>query len=309
MRRFLLRRAALALATLWLIATATFALMRSVPGGPFDSERRLPPAVEANIVRKYRLDQPVWRQYLDYMAGLARLDLGPSFTQEGRTTNAIIRDGLPKTAVLGAAAFALSLAVGVPLGVAAALRRERATDRALMIASILGVSVPGFIVASLLQYVFSYRLGWLPAAGWGETALQAAMPAAALAAFHAAFLSRLVRSSMLSVLGSDYVRTARAKGVPAAGVVARHALRNALLPVLTYSGPLLAALLTGSFVIEDIFAIPGIGGALVRAINDRDYTVIMGLTLFYSALLVTLNLIVDILYAVLDPRISVAARE
>jgi oligopeptide transport system permease protein len=178
-----------------------------------------------------------------------------------------------------------------------------------MIASILGVSVPGFIVASLLQYVFSYRLGWLPAAGWGETALQAAMPAAALAAFHAAFLSRLVRSSMLSVLGSDYVRTARAKGVPAAGVVARHALRNALLPVLTYSGPLLAALLTGSFVIEDIFAIPGIGGALVRAINDRDYTVIMGLTLFYSALLVTLNLIVDILYAVLDPRISVAARE
>jgi len=309
MRRFLLRRAALALATLWLIATATFALMRSVPGGPFDSERRLPPAVEANIVRKYRLDQPVWRQYLDYMAGLARLDLGPSFTQEGRTTNAIIRDGLPKTAVLGAAAFALSLAVGVPLGVAAALQRERATDRALMIASILGVSVPGFIVASLLQYVFSYRLGWLPAAGWGETALQAAMPAAALAAFHTAFLSRLVRSSLLSVLGSDYVRTARAKGVPAAGVVARHALRNALLPVLTYSGPLLAALLTGSFVIEDIFAIPGIGGALVRAINDRDYTVIMGLTLFYSALLVTLNLIVDILYAVLDPRISVAARE
>ncbi|MCX7717887.1 MAG: ABC transporter permease [Candidatus Sumerlaeaceae bacterium] len=309
MGRFLLRRAVLALATLWLIATATFALMRSVPGGPFDSERRLPAAVEANIVRKYRLDQPLWRQYWDYMVGLLRLDLGPSFTQEGRTTNAIIRDGLPKTAVLGAAAFALSLAVGVPLGVAAALRRERAADRALMVASILGVSVPGFIVASLLQYVFSYRLGWLPAAGWGETALQAAMPAAALAAFHAAFLSRLVRSSLLGVLRSDYIRTARAKGVPAAGVVARHALRNALLPVLTYSGPLLAALLTGSFVIEDIFAIPGIGGALVRAINDRDYTVIMGLTLFYSALLVTLNLLVDILYAVLDPRISVAARE
>ncbi|MBX7244394.1 MAG: ABC transporter permease [Candidatus Sumerlaeaceae bacterium] len=300
------RRVAFSLATLLVIATATFFLMHSIPGGPFSSERSLPPSVEANILRRYKLDQPVWRQFADYMAGLAKLDLGPSFTSDARTTNDIIKDGFPKSALLGATAFLIAFGIGVPLGVAAALRRARLTDRMLMMASVLGVSAPSFIIASLLQYVFSYRWQIAPAAGWGESPWQVVLPAVALAGFPVAFVARLVRSSMLQVLDEDYVRTARAKGLPPSGVFFRHALRNAMLPAVTYAGPLLAALLTGSFVVEDIFSIPGLGKFFVSSINDRDYTVIMGVTLFYSALLIGFNVVVDVLYAIIDPRMAVA---
>lgn len=301
---FLARRLLYSAGVLALIAAATFFLMHAIPGGPYSRERVLPPAIEANLIRKYHLDEPLPVQFARYMLGLLRGDLGPSFAHEDRTTNDIIRDGFPKSAVLGLAAFLLAFGFGAPMGIAAALRRGRAADRSLMIVAVAGVSVPSFIVASMLQYVFSYRLGWAPAAGWGESPWQVALPAIALAAFPAAFVSRLMRSSMLAILDSDFIRTARAKGLGGAGVILRHALRNALLPAVTYAAPLLAALVTGSFVVENIFAIPGLGQFYVTSINDRDYTVIMGVTLFYSALLTGANLLADALYALIDPRIT-----
>jgi oligopeptide transport system permease protein len=306
MASYLLRRSLYAFATLFVIATATFFLMRSIPGGPFSSERSLPPSVEENLRARYRLNDPLAVQYLRYLGGVVRGDLGPSFVHSDRTTNDIIRDGLPKSALLGLTAFLLAMGAGIPMGVAAALRAGRMSDRALMLAAILGVSLPSFILASLLQYFFSHRLRWLPPAGWGSP-LQVIMPAVALAGFKVAFVSRLVRSSMVGVLNDDYIRTARAKGLSGRVVVLRHALRNALLPVVTYAGPMLAALLTGSFIVEDIFAIPGLGRFFVTSITDRDYTVILGVTLFYSTLLVAFNLLVDVLYALADPRISFEA--
>jgi oligopeptide transport system permease protein len=302
---FVFRRLCFSAATLLCIATATFFLMHSLPGGPFSTERSLPEAVEANLKAKYRLDEPTWKQFLRYMGSVARGDLGPSFSHEARTTNDIIREGFPKSAALGCVAFLFAFAAGVPIGIYSALRKNRISDRALLILSVLGVSVPSFILASLLQYVVSFRFQLVPAAGWGDTPWQVIVPALALSGFPIAFVSRLVRSSMLSVLGADFIRTARAKGLSGSVVVFRHALRNALLPTVTYAGPLLAALLTGSFVVENIFAIPGLGRFYVTSINDRDYTVIMGVTLFYSTLLIGFNFLVDALYVVIDPRIEV----
>ncbi|MGI8906319.1 MAG: ABC transporter permease [Candidatus Sumerlaeaceae bacterium] len=305
--RFVLRRVILSVVTLFVIASATFFLMHSIPGGPFSRERALPREIEANLARKYNLDEPVLKQFARYIASALRGDLGPSFLHEGRTTNDIIREGFPKSAVLGIAGFLIALAVGLPMGILAALRRHRMVDRGLMLLGVLGVSVPSFILASLLQYFFSYRLKWAPAAGWGESPWQVILPALALAGFPVAFISRLVRTSMLNVLDADWLRTAKAKGLGRAMVIMRHALRNAILPVVTYSGPLLASLLTGSFVVENIFAIPGLGSSFVLSIQDRDYTVIMGVTLFYSALLIGFNVLVDAMYAWLDPRISLEA--
>lgn len=301
---FFVRRLLLSLATLFVIASATFFLMHSIPGGPFSRERSLPPEIEANLAKKYNIDQPVGLQFVRYLGGAVRGDLGPSFQHEGRTTNDIIREGFPKSAVLGIAGFLIALSVGLPLGTIAAMRRAGVIDRTLMVIGVLGVSVPSFILASLLQYFFSYKLKWAPAAGWGDSMWQVILPAIALAGFPVAFISRLIRTSMLNVLQSDWLRTARAKGLSRAVVIYKHALRNAILPVVTYAGPLLASLLTGSFVVENIFAIPGLGSAFVTSIQDRDYTVIMGVTLFYSALLIGFNVVVDALYAVLDPRIG-----
>ena len=302
--RFALHRLVLSVATLFIIAASTFFLMHSIPGGPFSRERALPPEIEANLSRKYNLDEPVAVQFARYLGSVMRGDLGPSFQHEGRTTNSIIREGFPKSGVLGISGFLIAIAVGLPMGILSALRRRKLTDRALMLLSVLGVSVPSFILASLLQYFFSYKLQWAPAAGWGDSVWQVILPALALAGFPIAFISRLVRTSMLNVLEADWLRTARAKGLGRARVVLTHALRNAILPVVTYSGPLLASLLTGSFVVENIFAIPGLGSAFVTSIQDRDYTVIMGVTLFYSALLIGFNVVVDALYALLDPRIG-----
>jgi oligopeptide transport system permease protein len=301
---FLTKRILYSVGTLLLIAMATFLLMHAVPGGPYSRDRALPPAIEANIIRKYHLDDPVWKQLARYLGSLVRGDLGPSFAHEDRTTNDIIREGFPKSAALGVTAFLIAFAAGMPMGIAAAMRRGQMTDRMLMVVAVLGVSVPSFILASLILYACSYRLGFAPAGGWGESPWQLFLPAIALAGFPIAFVSRLVRSSMLAVLNADFVRTARAKGLSGARVILRHALRNALLPTITYAGPLLAALVTGSFVVEDIFAIPGLGRFYVTSINDRDYTVIMGITLFYSALLIGFNLVVDAAYSLVDPRIS-----
>lgn len=299
----LLRRLALGCASLALIIVATFFLMHSIPGGPFDSERVLPPAIERNIRERYGLGRPVAEQFFLYIGEMVRGDLGTSLIHDDRSVAHIIRTHFPRSALIGGCAFLLAALAAVPLGTIAAARRGGMTDRTLLIATIAGVSAPSFIIASLLQYVVSYRLGWAPAAGWGESPWQVALPALALAGFPLAFLTRLVRASLLDVLASDYVRTARAKGLSAAAVVVRHGLRNALLPAVTYAGPILAGLLTGSFVVETIFAVPGLGSYYVSSIYDRDYPVIMGVTIFYSALLIGLNLLIDGLYLVLDPRL------
>lgn len=303
MKRVIIRLV-LSTLTLLLIASATFFMMHTLPGGPFDRDRLLPAEIEANLARKYDLDLPVRQQYLRYLGSLARGDLGISLVHEGRSTFQIIRESFPKSLLLGGTAFLLAIGIGVPLGALSALARRTIWDASLMLTAIIGVSVPSFILAGILQYAVGLRLGWLPVAGWGDSPLQVLLPALALAAFPCAFLSRLVRGSMLEVLDSDYIRTARAKGVRGSIVLMRHALANALLPAVTYTGPVLAGLVTGSFVIENIFAIPGLGNFFVSSITDRDYTVIMGVTLFYSALLITVNCLVDIAYVFLDPRVT-----
>ncbi len=291
------------LLVLFVITSVTFALMHAVPGGPFTAEKNLPEAVLKNLNERYHLSDPLWKQYGDYLANVARGDLGPSFKYEARTVNDIIAEGFPVSAELGLTAVLIALAGGIPMGAVAALRQNRWPDYLCMFAATIGISVPGFILATLFIYLFALRLELLPAAMW-EGPEFVILPAAALAAFPMAFIARLTRSSMLEVLGQDYIRTARAKGLSAFSVVTRHALKNAIIPVVTYLGPLLAAILTGSFVIESIFAIPGLGRHFVTSIYNRDYTVILGITIFYSTLLVTLNFLVDLAYAWLDPRIK-----
>lgn len=288
---------------LWVIATFTFLLMHAIPGGPFAREKALPPEILRNLEERYHLDDSLWKQYVDYLGGLVRGDLGPSFRYLGRTVNDIIADGFPVSAALGGTAVLIALAVGVPAGIIAAVRRGGWQDKVAMVGATVGVSVPSFIMASLLMYLLAYRLRLLPAALWGSPK-HLILPALSLAGYPAAFFARLTRSSMLEVLGLDYIRTAKAKGLEERVVIFKHGLRNALLPVVTYLGPLLAAILTGSFVVESIFAVPGLGRHFVTSIYNRDYTIIMGVTVFYSALLVTLNLLVDMAYAVIDPRIK-----
>lgn len=305
MLRYVLRRLVSVMLTLWIIATLTFFLMHTVPGGPFSSEKNVPPAILRNLHAKYHLDWPLHRQYLHYLKGIVTWDFGPSFRYRDRTVNDIIRDGFPVSATLGALSLAFALVVGVLAGVVAALRHHRWPDYLAMFFAVVGYSVPSFIMATLLIFLFSYTWGLLPSAMWGRWN-QAIMPTISLAALPTAFIARMVRTTMLEALSQDYVRVARAKGLPGRVVVFRHALRNALMPVVTYLGPLTAGILTGSFVIESIFAIPGIGRDFVQSIANRDYTMIMGLTVFYSILLVLANFTVDIIYGLLDPRVKIA---
>ncbi len=291
------------LLVLFVITTATFLLMHAIPGGPFTAEKNLPEAVLKNLNERYHLNDPLWKQYVDYLANVARGDLGPSFKYEARTVNDIIAESFPVSAELGLTAVLIAVAGGIPMGVAAALRQNRWPDYLCMFVATIGISVPGFILATLFIYFFALQLELFPAAMW-EGPEYVVLPALSLAAFPMAFIARLTRSSMLEVLGQDFIRTARAKGLSAFAVVMRHALKNALIPVVTYLGPLVAAILTGSFVIESIFAIPGLGRHFVTSIYNRDYTVILGITIFYSTLLVFLNFLVDVAYAWLDPRIK-----
>ncbi|MGI6035437.1 MAG: ABC transporter permease [Limnochordia bacterium] len=305
MGRYIVRRLLSMLLVLWVIATVTFVLMNLVPGGPFASEKPLPEAIKRNIEARYRLNDPFWKRYIDYMGNILRWDLGPSFKYEGRTVNDIINSGFPVSAVLGVTSVALALLLGIPAGILAALKQNKWPDTLAMLAATIGVSVPSFIMATFLMYVFAYKLRWLPAALWGRPS-QVILPALALAGFPAAFFARLTRASMLEVLGEDFIRTAYAKGLSTPAVMVRHALKCALIPVFSYLGPLLAQIMTGSFVIEKIFAIPGLGQHYVTSIYNRDYTVILGITVFYSILLVTLNFLVDLGYVLLDPRIKLA---
>ena len=284
------------------VAAITFVLMHAVPGGPWDRTKRLPPEALENVNHAYGLDRPLWEQFGDYALGLARGDLGVSFRSQNRPVSDVLADGIPVSATLGLLALAASVAAGVSLGVAAALWRNTVVDYATAVFATSAASVPSFILGMLLLVIFTAKLHWLPSGGWG-TPEQAVMPFLALSALPAAYIARVTRASMLDVLDQDYVRTARAKGLHERVVVLRHMLRNALIPVLTIIGPLAAMLVTGSFIVEQVFAIPGIGRTFVTSISSRDYGVIMGTTLFYTFVVVMANLTVDVLYAVVNPRI------
>ncbi len=289
--------------TLLAIITLTFALMHAVPGGPFVSEKMLAPEIEAALNAKFGLDQPLWRQYLNYLGGVLSFDLGPSFKYPGVSVNSMIREGLAVTAQTGLLAIICVVAFGVPAGIVAALNRGRWPDTLAMFVASLGIAVPSYVIATVSLYIFALRLGWTPAFGlddWRGYIL----PVVALSGFWMSFVARLTRSSLLETMEQDYIMTARAKGLPASTVILRHGLRNSLIPVVTVLGPVVANLLTGSFVIEQIFALPGIGRHFVLSITNRDYTAIMGITIFYAVFLMLMILIVDLLYLLLDPRIS-----
>lgn len=306
MPAYLLQRLGMMAVTLWAIITLTFFLMHAVPGGPFVSERMLAPEIAAALNAKYGLDQPVWVQYLNYLRGIVTFDLGPSFKYPGVSINAMIAAGLPVTLQTGLLAVICVVALGVPFGIVAALNRNRWPDTAVMVAATVGVAIPSYVIATVLLYVFALRLGWVPTFGlddWRGYIL----PVFALSGFWISFVARLTRSSLLETFEQDYMTTARAKGLRPGQVLFKHGLRNSLVPVVTVLGPVVANLITGSFVIEQIFALPGIGRQFVLSITNRDYTAIMGITIFYAAALMVMILIVDLLYAVLDPRIKLTS--
>ena len=303
MSRYLLRRLSHSFAVLWVVATLTFVLMRVTPGGPFDREQRLPPQVLANIAAKYHLDEPLISQYLRYMTGLIQGDLGPSYKYLDRTVREIIISTLPVSALLGILALAFAVIVSFPAGLLAAYYHNSWTDRWCLFLATLGISLPNFILGGLLIWIFSLQLGWFQAGRWG-TLSSIVLPTITLGSSAAAYLTYLLRSTLIETLGADFIRTARAKGLKEIVIVFKHAMRNSISPLLTVLGPLLAALVTGSFVVEYVFAIPGMGRFFITAVTDRDYPMIMGVTLVYSTLLVSANLIVDLLYSVIDPRVK-----
>lgn len=304
MLAYTLKRLLMAIPTLLIVITISFFLMRIAPGGPFDGERQLPPEIEANLMAAYHLDEPLPMQYLRYMGNLLQGDFGPSFKYKDFTVTELIAQGFPVSLELGFWAILLALAIGLPLGVIAALRRNSAVDYAVMGTALAGIAIPNFVIAPLLALVFGVLLAWLPAGGWNGGAWQnMVLPVIALAIQQIAYLARMMRASMIEVLGSHFIRTARAKGLSEVKVILGHALRPALLPVLSYLGPAVAGIITGSVVIEQIFGIPGIGRYFVQAALNRDYTLVMGTVVFYGALIVLLNLIVDLLYSALDPQI------
>ncbi|MBD8026577.1 ABC transporter permease [Ureibacillus sp. Re31] len=303
MLRYIFKRLIYILIALFIIVSATFFLMKLAPGSPFASERDFPAEIEAQLNAKYGLDNPWYIQYKDYLVDTISFDFGESMKYKGRSTNDIISESFPISLTLGIEAMILSIGLGVLLGVIAALYHNRWPDYLATTIAVLGISVPSFILAGLMQYFLAYKLGMFPVSGW-KGFNYSILPALAIAITHAGFIAKLIRSSMLEQGNSDYVKMARAKGLGKWTTVFRHTLRNALLPVVTYLGPLTAGVVTGSFIVEQIFAIPGLGRHFVTSITNRDYTVIMGTTVFYSIILLFAVLIVDILYSVIDPRIK-----
>lgn len=311
MLAYSIRRVLGAIPTLLIIITLAFFMMRIAPGGPFDGDRRLPPEVEANIAAAYDLDKPLYQQYFIYLGRMLKGDLGPSFRKRDFTVTELIASGLPVSMRLGLSAIALALLLGTSLGVFAALRQNRPADYSVMTIAMVGITIPTFVTAPLLTLLFGvYGLnlfGWhisLPVGGWNNGALRnIILPVTVLALPQIAIISRLTRGSMVEVLRSNYVRTARAKGLSAWRVVTRHAMRAGLLPLVSYLGPAVAALLTGSLVVEQIFGVPGIGRYFVEGALNRDYTVVLGVIIFYASFIIILNLVADILYRVLDPRV------
>ena len=304
MARFILSRIIYGLIVVWAVATITFMLMHSVPGGPFDTEKKFPPEILANIKAKYHLDQPLWRQYQFYMSDLARLKFGPSFKYRNRQVEDILLTTFPVSMYLGFWALVIAISLGLSAGTISALQHNRAFDRMSMFLATLGISLPSFVIATLLIYVFAHRLKILPPAlleDWRHYLL----PAFSLAAAPTAYLARLSRSSLLETVSRPFVHAAQARGIYGARLVVRHLLKNSLSPVVTVLGPLVAMLITGSFVIEKIFSIPGMGRYFITAVTNRDYPLIMAVTIVYAALIVVMNLLVDLSYALLDPRVRI----
>jgi oligopeptide transport system permease protein len=277
--------------------------MHAVPGGPFNGEKTLRPEVLASLNKQYGLDKPLGVQYVNYLGKLAKLDLGLSTRSLGDTVNKIIGRSFPVSARLGGVSIIIALLFGIPMGILAALRRGKWQDNTIMFEATLGIAVPSFVVATAGMILFGVKLKWLPIMGL-TTPINYILPAFALSFFPMSFIARLMRSSMLDVINQDYIRTARAKGLSKAVVILKHALKNSILPIVTYMGPLIAGILTGSFVVEKIFTIPGLGKYFVESITNRDYSVIMGVTIFYAFLLIALNLLVDLAYVFIDPRIK-----
>lgn len=305
MAAFLVKRLLSIIATLFVLATITFFLMRVVPGGPFDSDKALPPDIKANVEAKFGLDLPMHIQYLRYLNGLVHLDFGPSFKYMGRTVTEIIGDTLPTSMELGLYSLILAIGLGIPLGILSAYKQNSWVDFSAMFMAVAGISLPSYFVGAILIYVFSLRLNLLPPALWEEWASKI-LPTITLGTRPAALIARLTRAALLESIRSDYVRTARAKGLSERVVILKHALRNSLIPVVTLIGPLAAYVVTGTFVIEYVYAIPGMGKYFIDGVTNRDYPLIMGVTMVYGFVLVFANLLVDVAYAIIDPRIRIS---
>ncbi len=304
MFRFIGRRLLVTIPTLFLVITAAFFMMRAAPGSPFDMDRKLSPEIEANVLAKYGMNKPLGEQYVDYLVGVTRGDLGPSLKYRDKSVLDIIKQNYPVSLKLGLSAILIASVMGVSLGVLAALRQNRGVDYGVMGIAILGVCIPTFVTAPLLVLLVASKLGWLPTAGWNDGALaNMVLPVIVLALPQIAIISRLTRAGMIEVLHSNYIRTARAKGLSEGRIVRKHALRAAILPLVSYLGPACAGLITGSLVVEKIFNLPGLGKFFVISALQRDYTVVMGMVIFYAALILALNLLSDLLYAALDPRV------
>ena len=313
--KFLIKRILMGFVTLWLVITITFFLLHLLPGDPFQSEKAIPPKIKENLMAKYHLDKPLGVQYVEYLKSISKGDLGMSMKVRGRTVNDVIVDSFPVSADLGARAIIFALVVGIPLGIIAALKRGKYQDKISMVIAIIGISVPSFVLAGLMQkYAVDFHNGILIdklnlplfrilLSGWDDPSKKI-LPVIALGLYTVALIARLLRDKMIEVMGQDYIRLAIAKGVKPEDIVLKHALRNAILPIITIMGPTIAALLTGSFVIEQIFTIPGLGKYFVQSINDRDYTMVLGVTVFYAIFLIIMMIIMDIVYALVDPKIK-----
>ncbi len=300
---FILKRLAWMAITLWVVFTASFFLMRAVPGGPLDQERALAPEIEQNLKQRYHLDEPIYRQYLRELGNVARLDLGYSFRLADFRVGEIIAQGFPISASLGIVALGFALSLGLVAGIVSAVRRQTLIDFSLMLLATVGIALPNFVIAGIMIILFVFLVPVFPAAGWG-TLRHLILPGFCLGAPFAAYVARLTRTGMLDVLSQDYIRTAYAKGLATRTVILRHALKGAMLPVVSFLGPAIAGILTGSLVVEQIFAIPGLGAHFIQAATGRDYTLAMGLVLIYTTLLYTMNMLVDISYTYLDPRVK-----
>jgi ABC-type dipeptide/oligopeptide/nickel transport system permease component len=303
MKKYLLKRIVMSIITLWVIITVTFFLMHSIPGNPFRKEGKMPAAVYANLLKKYGLDKPLPEQYIIYLKNLMKGDFGDSMKSKVETVNDMIRRGFPVSAYLGLEALIIALIFGPALGALAALYQNKIPDYLSMIIAIIGISVPSFIMGTVLIQFIAKKVAWLPIGGWGQFR-HTLLPAFALSLMPLAYMARLMRSSMLEVLGQDYIKTAKSKGITKTEVILKHAVRNAILPLVSVLGTLVSNLLVGSFVIEKIFGIPGLGKFFVQSINNRDYTLIMGTTIFYAIILILLLFLVDIAYMFIDPRIK-----
>jgi oligopeptide transport system permease protein len=301
--KYIVKRIISAIITIWFILTLTFILMNSIPGDPLSSGKALQPEVEAAIKAKYGLDRPLTEQYVTYLKNYMKGDFGVSFKKIGLTTNQIISDGFPYSLKIGSWSSLFIIVVGISFGILSALKQNKIPDRIMMIISTLGATIPSFVFATLFLYIFNRKLGWVPSFGAG-TWKHYIGPVLCIGMFSLAYVTRLTRTSVLDVLQQDYIRTARAKGLSEGVVIIKHALRNALIPVVTYLGPMIASLITGSFVVEKVFGIAGIGSLFTTSITNRDYTVIMGVTVFFGIFIVISTLLVDILYVFIDPRIK-----